>query len=166
MSAVVRFPANRATCVWLTREEAAWLVLAGPHGWLHGCYQDARADAAWLAENFGIAVRAPPTAINSLPRNTSIGDHTMTTEKKFEQKPNNGAMFRNTRKRSDTDADFFGNLDVEGRQFQISAWSKTAQQTGKKYLRLAIRLKTAGAAATDAPAANNPAADFNDDMPW
>jgi hypothetical protein len=50
---LVRFPARHASCVWIRRENAAWLVLAGSHGWLHGDYHTARADAEWLASNLG-----------------------------------------------------------------------------------------------------------------
>jgi hypothetical protein len=51
----VRFPAR---FVWVLREDAAWLVLAGSHGWLHGDYHTARADAQWLAQNLGLPVRS------------------------------------------------------------------------------------------------------------
>jgi hypothetical protein len=61
---VVRFDARRSTAVWIGREGAAWLVLAHGHGWLHGCYHDALADAAWLSENLGLAVRRVGTAGN------------------------------------------------------------------------------------------------------
>jgi hypothetical protein len=57
MNAVVCFPARHAACVWLIREQAAWLVLARDHGWLHGDYDAALADAYWLARNLGLAVR-------------------------------------------------------------------------------------------------------------
>jgi hypothetical protein len=64
MTAVVRFPARRSAAVWLTREGPAWLVIAGAHGWLHGDYDDALADAAWLSENLGFAVGHASTAGN------------------------------------------------------------------------------------------------------
>jgi hypothetical protein len=51
---LVRFPAR---CVWIRRENAAWLVLAGSHGWLHSDYHAARADAQWLAQNLGLPIR-------------------------------------------------------------------------------------------------------------
>lgn len=58
-AAIVRFPPRRAACVWVLRQDASWLVLARDHGWLHGRYQDALADARWLARNLGIAIRVP-----------------------------------------------------------------------------------------------------------
>jgi hypothetical protein len=58
MTAVVRFPARHAACIWLTREEGpAWLVLCHGHGWLHGDYDAALDDARWLGRNRGLAVR-------------------------------------------------------------------------------------------------------------
>ncbi len=54
---IIRFPARRAMCVWLLEDDGGWLVLAHGHGWLHGCFQDALADARWLARNFGLAIR-------------------------------------------------------------------------------------------------------------
>jgi hypothetical protein len=54
---VVRFDSRRSVAVWLTREGPAWLVLAGDYGWLHGSYEAARADAAWLSKNLGFVVR-------------------------------------------------------------------------------------------------------------
>jgi hypothetical protein len=57
MSAAIRFPNRRAASVWLTREGPAWLVLAGDHGWVHGDHAAAVADAEWLSENLGFAVR-------------------------------------------------------------------------------------------------------------
>ena len=53
---LVCFPARRA-CVRVLREDAAWLVLAGSHGWLHGDYRTAQADAQWLADNLGVPIR-------------------------------------------------------------------------------------------------------------
>src|SRR5215467_10831789 len=51
---LVHFPARR---VWVLLEDAAWLVLAGSHGWLLGDYHTAHADAQWLAENLGLPIR-------------------------------------------------------------------------------------------------------------
>ena len=52
---LVHFPAR---CVWTLGEDAAWLVRAGDHGWLHGDYHTARADAQWLAQNLGLPIRS------------------------------------------------------------------------------------------------------------
>jgi hypothetical protein len=55
---VYRFPMRRMAYVWLLRETSgAWLVLARDHGWLHGSYLAALADAQWLARNLGLPIR-------------------------------------------------------------------------------------------------------------
>jgi hypothetical protein len=55
---VVRFPPRRLRAIWiLPLAESGWLVLCGAHGWLHGNYRDAIADARWLAANSGLPVR-------------------------------------------------------------------------------------------------------------
>lgn len=57
-AAVVRFPPRRLAAVWiLPLAESGWLVLHGAHGWIHGDYGDACADAQWLARNCGLPVR-------------------------------------------------------------------------------------------------------------
>lgn len=55
---VVRFPPRRLAAIWiLPLSESGWLVLHGAHGWLHGNYRDAIADAQWLAHNSGLRIR-------------------------------------------------------------------------------------------------------------
>jgi hypothetical protein len=57
-AAVVRFPPRRMAAIWiLPLAESGWLVLHGAHGWLHGDYGDAIADAKWLARNAGLPIR-------------------------------------------------------------------------------------------------------------
>ena len=56
-AAVVRFPLHRLRAIWvLPLAELGWLVLHGAHGWLHGDYGDAIADAQWLAANLGFPI--------------------------------------------------------------------------------------------------------------
>jgi hypothetical protein len=57
---VLRFPARRTSCIWITHqhEDGAWLVLAGCHGWAHGDYDAALADANWLACNLNAPIRS------------------------------------------------------------------------------------------------------------
>ena len=53
---ITRLPL-RQSVVWIMRDGAAWLVVSGSHGWLHGDRQSARDDAAWLSENLSLPVR-------------------------------------------------------------------------------------------------------------
>jgi hypothetical protein len=55
---VVRFPMRRSAAVWIARDGPAWLVLAGEHGWISGSREEADREALWLAQNFGLPVRA------------------------------------------------------------------------------------------------------------
>jgi hypothetical protein len=60
---VVRFPPRRLAAVWiLPLAESGWLVLLGSQGWLHGGYDDAIADAAWLGRNTGLPTRRAAVA--------------------------------------------------------------------------------------------------------
>lgn len=57
-SAVVRFPPRHLAAIWiLPLGESGWLVLHGAHGWLHGDYGDALADAEWLSLNTNLPTR-------------------------------------------------------------------------------------------------------------
>jgi hypothetical protein len=51
---------------------------------------------------------------------------------------NSGAIFANDRKRSETDPDRTGSLNVEGREFFINGWLKKSRD-GKPYLSLTKR---------------------------
>lgn len=56
-ASLIRFPTRAAACIWIVRDGAAWLVLARDHGWLHGSFHDALADARWLADNLSLPIR-------------------------------------------------------------------------------------------------------------
>jgi hypothetical protein len=56
-SALHDAPRRAPVAVRITREDKAWLVVVGAHGWLHGDKRSALADAQWLAGNFGLPVR-------------------------------------------------------------------------------------------------------------
>jgi hypothetical protein len=58
---VERFPMRHAVCIWLLPECDGWLVLAHNHGWSHGNYRSAFADAAWLSRNLGLPIRVVVT---------------------------------------------------------------------------------------------------------
>ena len=61
----------------------------------------------------------------------------------YEQKPNSGSLWPNNRKEKETHPDLTGTLDVEGQQFWINAWSKTAKTNGEEWLSISIRPKEA-----------------------
>jgi hypothetical protein len=76
---------------------------------------------------------------------------------------NRGALFRNEDKdpNDDKDRDYNGTLDVEGTEFWLSGWIRTAK-SGRKYLSLSVKPKQ-----DKPPASKEPrAADFNDEIPF
>jgi hypothetical protein len=83
----------------------------------------------------------PQPTQSSLP--TELHSH----RQKFEQKPNTGALFKNTQKNGETDADYKGSVNVGGREFWLNGWIN-ASRAGQKYLRLSLKLKAATAAAS------------------
>ncbi len=64
----------------------------------------------------------------------------------FEQRDNSGALFKNERKEKDTHPDYKGNARLGGVDYDIAAWVKEAQGTGKKYFSLSIKPKEEGMA--------------------
>ena len=54
---------------------------------------------------------------------------------------NSGAIFRNKRKETDRHPDMTGTLNVEGREYWVSAWSKTSERVDGKFLSLSIKPK-------------------------
>jgi hypothetical protein len=50
-----------------------------------------------------------------------------------------GALFKNDRKEKDSHSDYRGDATIRGRKFWVSAWIKTSEKTGKKFMSLAFR---------------------------
>jgi uncharacterized protein (DUF736 family) len=63
----------------------------------------------------------------------------MKVQKKFDD-TDRGCLFRDERKSKPEDRDFSGQINVGGREYWISAWSKTSK-AGKKYLSLSVKAK-------------------------
>ena len=53
---------------------------------------------------------------------------------------NRGAIFPNDRKQSDQQPDYRGSINVEGTEYWISGWKKTAK-TGNVFLSVSVRPK-------------------------
>lgn len=58
----------------------------------------------------------------------------------FVQKPNNGALFKNTRKKQPNHPDWTGSINVEGDDFYLNGWVKETKD-GQKYFSLSIKPK-------------------------
>ena len=61
----------------------------------------------------------------------------------MEQRNNNGVMFKNDKKEKESHPDYKGNCIVNGKEMWVSAWVKTSQKNGNKFLSLAFSDKTA-----------------------
>jgi uncharacterized protein (DUF736 family) len=54
---------------------------------------------------------------------------------------NRGALFKNDDKQNDNHPDYKGSINVNGTDLWISAWLKTSEKTGKKFLSLSVKAK-------------------------
>ena len=59
--------------------------------------------------------------------------------KKFETRDGSGSLFKNDRKEKDSHPDYKGRIKVDGTEYWLSAWKKTAATSGATYLSLAIQ---------------------------
>jgi len=84
----------------------------------------------------------------------------------FEQKDNQGALFKNERKEADTHADYNGSVRIEGHDYWINAWLKEGAKG--KFFSLSFKRKD-GTAARPEPApkpAPSYARTLDDDVPF
>jgi hypothetical protein len=77
----------------------------------------------------------------------------------YETKNNSGALFKNQRKEKDTHPDYKGNAVIDGVDMWISAWIRTAQSTGDKYMSLSFQPK-------NEPARRPDSDDINYEIPF
>jgi hypothetical protein len=55
---------------------------------------------------------------------------------------NRGVLFsERDRKSKDDDRDYSGSINVEGREFWLSAWIKVSKKTGQRFMSLSIKPK-------------------------
>src|ERR1700680_2821067 len=68
----------------------------------------------------------------------------------YEPKTNSGALFREKEKKSEASPDMHGRLDVDGRKYELSGWTKTSK-AGVKFLSLAVKPARESAVAPAVP---------------
>ncbi len=56
----------------------------------------------------------------------------------YEAKPNTGTLWKNDRKEKDTHPDYRGTINVDGKDYEISAWIKS-KRDGGKFMSLAVK---------------------------
>lgn len=54
---------------------------------------------------------------------------------------NRGSLGKNKRKEQDKHPDYSGQINVDGRDYWLSAWLKTNNSTGEKFFSLAVKPK-------------------------
>jgi hypothetical protein len=57
---IIQFPQRRQLSIRIEREEPAWLVIRGEHGWLFGCRREAVLEARELARQDGVGIAVQP----------------------------------------------------------------------------------------------------------
>jgi len=76
---------------------------------------------------------------------------------------NSGAIFKNDRKEDDKQPDYTGSINVDGEDYWLAGWVKTAgpsaKNPGKKFLSLAVTQK-------DPPSAPRTDEEIDDDIPF
>jgi hypothetical protein len=76
---------------------------------------------------------------------------------------NKGILGRNDRKTLDTHPDHTGLINIEGREFWLSAWIKERKDGSGRFFSLTVKPKD-GASAPAAPSQNN--VDLDSDIPF
>jgi hypothetical protein len=65
------------------------------------------------------------------------------TDKQQYDNTNRGVLFRETDKEKETDRDYSGSINVDGREFWLSGWINQSKRSGRKFLSLTIKPKDA-----------------------
>jgi hypothetical protein len=126
---ILPFPAGGRFCVRVLPDgDGCWYVVRGSHAWLHNSCRDALAEAARVADGYGIAV-ARSNVSHPHPRRQPMSSY----------KPHNngGVLFRNNKRESEKAPDYRGDIDVAGVEYKIAGWIKTAAN-GSKFMSLAL----------------------------
>lgn len=58
-----------------------------------------------------------------------------------QQKPNSGALFKNDRKTTDAHPDLSGSINIDGRDYWLSGWTKRNDDNSFKLLSLSVKPK-------------------------
>lgn len=77
---------------------------------------------------------------------------------------NRGSLFKNEKKTEDKHPDLNGSINIEGKDYWISGWSKVSKG-GQKFISLSVREKQEQTRQISKPT-TKAKEDFNDDIPW
>jgi hypothetical protein len=86
------------------------------------------------------------------------------TNRHFEQKDGQGALFKNEKKEKPSHADYTGSITVEGQQFYLNGWIKKSP-AGRTYMSVsAMPKQPPGRAVKRPPVKADVADDLNDEI--
>jgi hypothetical protein len=71
---------------------------------------------------------------------------------------NRGVLFKENAKKKESDPDYSGTINIQGADYSLKGWLKTATKSGKKFLSLSVRPKQQPGASADRP--------FDDSVPF
>ena len=54
---------------------------------------------------------------------------------------NRGVLFKNDRKETELDRDYSGSINIDGRDYWLSAWVKVSSKDGRKFFSLSAKPK-------------------------
>ena len=54
---------------------------------------------------------------------------------------NRGALFKNDDRKSDSAPEYTGTLNVDGKEYRLSAWVKESTNTGRKFFSMSVQPK-------------------------
>ena len=78
---------------------------------------------------------------------------------------NRGSLFKNEKKTEEKHPDLSGSININGKDYWISGWSKVSKG-GQKFISLSVREKQEMTRQIDKPTTKAKAADFDDPIPW
>ena len=77
---------------------------------------------------------------------------------------NRGSLFKNDKKTEDKHPDLSGSINIDGKEYWISGWSKVSKGNSK-YISLSVRVKQEQTRQIDKPTTKSKP-DFDEDLPW
>ena len=83
----------------------------------------------------------------------------------YEQKPNRGSLFRNTRKETETHPDYTGDINIDGKLYWLNGWLEESK-AGTKYFSLSVKPKDAPKSAPVKKSFDDTEELLSDDIPF
>jgi len=82
----------------------------------------------------------------------------------YEQRDNNGSLFKNEKKTAEKHPDYKGSAMVDGVEYWLSAWVKTGKNG--KFMSLSLEKKDSNASSNKSRSSREEPADDDSDMPF